>query len=309
MKAVVLVGGEGTRLRPLTYTTPKQLLPVAGVPMLERVVTHLAAHGVDEVVLSMGYKPDAFLAAYPDNKCAGVAVTYVVEAEPLDTGGAIAYAADEASIAERFLVVNGDVLTDMNYSALVDFHAARGAMATIGLTPVEDPSRFGVVVTNGDGQVTAFIEKPPAGTAPTNLINAGVYVMEAAALDVVERGRRVSVEREVFPAMVDNGTLFASASDGYWIDTGNPVSYIQANVDIAGGSVVDPSATVAATASITDSVVHAHATIGENARLDHAIVGAGASIGAGATVRDYTVVAAGASVADGADVAGEQVEQ
>lgn len=309
MKAVVLVGGEGTRLRPLTYTTPKQLLPVAGVAMLERVVTHLAAHGIDEVVLSMGYKPDAFLAAYPDNVCAGVAMTYVVEAEPLDTGGAIAYAADEASIAERFLVVNGDVLTDMNYTALIQFHATRAATTTIGLTPVEDPSRFGVVVTDGDGRVTAFIEKPAAGTAPTNAINAGVYVMETAALDNVERGRRVSVEREVFPAMVDRGTLFAVVCDGYWIDTGNPASYIKANVDIAGGSVVDPTATVAATAFITESVVHAHASIGENATLDHAIVGAGATIGAGATVRDYTVVGAGASVADGAEVAGEQVEQ
>ncbi|MEY2468009.1 MAG: mannose-phosphate guanylyltransferase, partial [Actinomycetota bacterium] len=183
MKAVVLVGGEGTRLRPLTYTTPKQLLPVAGVPMLERVVTHLAAHGVDDVILSMGYKPDAFLTAYPDHVCAGTPVRYVVEAEPLDTGGAIAYAADETSIGERFLVVNGDVLTDVNYTALIELHDARGAWATIGLTPVEDPSRFGVVVTDSDGRVTAFIEKPPEGTAPTNLINAGVYVMEPAALD------------------------------------------------------------------------------------------------------------------------------
>jgi mannose-1-phosphate guanylyltransferase len=307
VKAVVLVGGEGTRLRPLTYTTPKQLLPVAGVPMLERVVRHLAAHGVDEVILSMGYKPDAFLAAYPEGTCAGVALRYVVEAEPLDTGGAIAYAADEAAITERFIVVNGDVLTDVNYSALLDMHAARGAWATIGLTPVEDPSRFGVVVTDADGRVTAFIEKPPAGAAPTNLINAGVYVMEPAALDIVERGRRVSVEREVFPAMVDNGTLFAAACDGYWIDTGNPVSYIQANIDIAGDSVVDPTAKVDSTASIVASVVHAHAVIGAGAGVDHSIIGAGANVGSGATVRDYTVVGAGASVAEGADVAGAQV--
>lgn len=309
MKAIVLVGGEGTRLRPLTYTTPKQLLPVAGVAMLERVVTHLASHGVDEVILSMGYKPDAFLAAYPDDTCAGVAVRYVVEAEPLDTGGAIAYAADEAGVNERFVVVNGDVLTDIDFTALVNGHAASGATTTIGLIPVEDPSRFGVVVTDGDGRVTAFIEKPPAGTAPTNLINAGIYVMEPEALKSIERGRRVSVEREVFPAMVDNGILYAAACDGYWIDTGNPVSYIQANMDIAGNSVVDPSATVDPSAVIVDSVVHANAVIGAGACVDHSIVGAGATVGANANVREFSVIGPGAKVADGTEVVGQQVAE
>ena len=308
MKAIVLVGGEGTRLRPLTYTTPKQLLPVAGVPMLERVVTHLSRHGVDEVILSMGYKPDAFLAAYPDHVCAGVAVRYVVEAEPLDTGGAIAYAADEAGVDERFMVVNGDVLTDADYTALVDLHAARGALTTIGLTPVDDPSRFGVVVTDADNRVTAFIEKPSAGTAPTNLINAGVYVMETAALYSIERGRRVSVEREVFPAMVDAGTLFAGASDGYWLDAGNPVSYIQANLDIAGNSVIDPSAKVDPTAVVVDSVIHAGALIGAKAVVDHSIVGSDATVGAGATLREYTVVGSAVVVADGAQFSGDQVD-
>jgi mannose-1-phosphate guanylyltransferase len=308
VKAIVLVGGEGTRLRPLTYTTPKQLLPVAGVPMLERAVGHLAAHGVDEVILSMGYKADAFLAAYPDGRCAGVRVRYVVEDEPLDTGGAIAYAADEAGIDGRFVVVNSDVVTDMDYSALIATHAASGALTTIGLTPVEDPSRFGVVVTDVDGRVTAFIEKPPAGSAPTNLINAGIYVMEPAALDVIERGRRVSVEREVFPAMVDNGTLFASAIDGYWIDIGNPMAYIQANLDIAGNSVIDPTAKVDPSAVITDSVVLDHALVGPGAVVDHSIVGAGATIGVGASVREYAVVGPGATVADGAEVFSGSVE-
>ncbi len=309
MKAIVLVGGEGTRLRPLTYTTPKQLLPVAGVPMLERVVAHLAAHGIDEVVLSMGYKPAAFLEAYPSDTCAGMPVRYVVEAEPLDTGGAIAYAADEADVTERFVVVNGDVLTDVDFTALINRHGESGALTTIGLTPVEDPSRFGVVVTDGDGRVTAFIEKPAAGTAPTNLINAGIYVMEPGALDGIERGRRVSVEREVFPAMVDQGTLFASACDGYWIDTGNPVSYIQSNVDFAGGSAIDPTAKIDADAVIVESVVLAHAVIEAGARLDHAIIGANAVIGAGAIVRDYSVVGPGASVPAGAEVVGQQVAE
>jgi mannose-1-phosphate guanylyltransferase len=308
VKAIVLVGGEGTRLRPLTYTTPKQLLPVAGVPMLERSVGHLAAHGVDEVILSMGYKADAFLAAYPDGECAGVRVRYVVEDEPLDTGGAIAYAADEGGIDGRFLVVNSDVVTDMDFSALVANHDAWGALTTIGLTPVEDPSRFGVVVTEADGRVTAFIEKPPAGTAPTNLINAGIYVMEPEALDVIERGRRVSVEREVFPAMVANATLFAAAVDGYWIDIGNPVAYIQANLDVAGMSVIDPTAKVDPSAVITDSVVLDHARIGPNAVVDHSIIGSCASVGVRASVRDYAVVGPAATVADGVEVRGGTVE-
>jgi mannose-1-phosphate guanylyltransferase len=307
VKAIVLVGGEGTRLRPLTYTTPKQLLPVAGVPMLERSIRHLAAHGVDHVVLSMGYKADAFIAQYGDNTCAGVPVQYVVEDEPLDTGGAIAYAADEAGIDSRFVVVNSDVLTDIDFTALINMHVARGAIATIGLIPVDDPSRFGVVVTNEDGRVTSFIEKPPAGTAPTNLINAGVYVMEPAALDAIERGRRVSVEREVFPAMVDQGTLYAMACDGYWIDAGNPASYIQANLDIAGNSVVDPTATVDTSATIVDSVVLAHAVIGANVVLEHAIIGAGAVIGNGAKLTDYTVVGPDVEVPAGAEISGAQV--
>ena len=309
MKAIVLVGGEGTRLRPLTYTTPKQLLPVAGVPMLERSIRHLAAHGVDHVVLSMGYRADAFLAQYGDNTCAGVSVQYVVEDEPLDTGGAIADAADQAGVDDRFLVVNSDVLTDIDFTALINLHVARNATATIGLIPVDDPSRFGVVVTNEDDRVTAFIEKPPAGTAPTNLINAGVYVMEPAALDQVERGRRVSVEREVFPAMVEQGTLFAMACEGYWIDAGNPMSYIQANIDIAGNSVVDPTATVDPSATIIESVVMANAVIGPNALIERSVIGAGAIIGNGAKLTDYTVVGPGVEVPENAVISAAQVAE
>src|SRR5256885_799585 len=151
LRAVVLVGGEGTRLRPLTWTTPKQMLPVAEVPMIERVLAHLADHGVDEAVLSLGYRPDAFITAFPDGRCAGVKLTYAVEPEPLDTAGAIRFAAHHAGIAERFLAVNGDVLTDVDIGALVAFHHARGAEATIHLTRVDDPSRFGVVPTADDG--------------------------------------------------------------------------------------------------------------------------------------------------------------
>ena len=299
MKAVVLVGGEGTRLRPLTLTTPKPLLPVAGRPLIERVVGNLAAHRIEEVILSVGYKPDAFRAAYPSGQCAGVALRYVVETEPLDTGGAIAYAVDEAGIDERFIVVNGDVITELDVSSLVRFHAEVGASATISLVPVEDPSRYGVVVTDGTGRVSSFVEKPSAGEAPTNFINAGAYVMEPDAIESVVRGGRVSVERDVFPMLAEAGRLYALASDSYWIDTGDPAAYIQANLDIAGGSFVDPSAEVDGTAVVVDSVVLGGAKLGRGARIERSIVGPGATVGDNAVIADYCVIGPGASVGRG----------
>lgn len=309
MKAVVLVGGEGTRLRPLTLTTPKPLLPVAGVPLIERVVRNLAAHGVDEVVLSIGYKPDAFRAAFPSGECAGVAMRYVVEDDPLDTGGAIAYAVDKAELTDRFVAVNVDVLTELDVGGLIAFHERSGALASISLTPVEDPSRFGVVAIDDLGRVTTFVEKPAPAEAPTNLINAGTYVLEPEAFAGVPRGRRVSIEREIFPALVERGALFALASDAYWIDVGTPETYVQANVDIAGGAFVDPSAEVDATAVIIDSVVLGRATIGKRARIERSIVGPGAVIGDNAVVSDYSVIGPGASVAANVAVAGSRVER
>src|SRR5690349_21331540 len=188
--------------------------------MLEWVVAGLAAHGVDEAVLSVGYRPDAFREAYPDGCCAGVTLRYAVEPEPLDTGGAIRFAAIEAGVDERFLVVNGDVLTDLDVSSLIAFHAEQGAEATLALHKVDDPSRYGVVPTDSEGRVVAFVEKPPPGEAPTDLINAGTYVMEPSVIDRIPGGRRVSIERETFPAMVADGRLFARDDGGvYWLDT------------------------------------------------------------------------------------------
>ncbi|MGH9079194.1 MAG: nucleotidyltransferase family protein, partial [Acidimicrobiales bacterium] len=212
MRAVVLVGGEGTRLRPLTLTTPKQMLPIVEEPMIERVVGRLAEHGIEDAVLSLGYRPDAFIDAYPDGAIAGVSVTYAVEPTALDTAGAIRFATAFAGIDETFVVVNGDVLTDADLSGLVDFHRQHGAEATIRLTPVEDPSAFGVVPTDDQGRVEAFIEKPSRDEAPTNLINAGAYVFEPTVLDRIPRERRVSIERETFPALVEEGTLYAEGS-------------------------------------------------------------------------------------------------
>ena len=304
----MLVGGFGTRLRPLTNTTPKQMLAVVHRPMLEWVVEGLARHGVDEAVLALGYRPDLFRAAYPDDRCAGVTLRYAVDPEPLDTAGAIAHAAREAGIGERFLVVNGDVITDLDVTALVAFHDGRGAEASIALHAVDDPSAFGVVDADAEGRVRAFVEKPLREQAPSNLINGGMYVFEPSVLDRIPAGRRTSVERETFPAMVADRTLYALDDGGaYWVDTGTPQQYLRVQLDILDGrlgpspAAVDPTARVAATAIVCRSVIDAGAVIGEGATVEDAVVLAGAMVGAGAHVAG-SIVGPGATVGEGAEV-------
>jgi NDP-sugar pyrophosphorylase family protein len=301
VRAVVLVGGEGTRLRPLTNTIPKQLLPVVELTMIERVLSQLAAHGVDDAVLSLGYRPDAFLSAFPDDRACEIGLGYAVEPAPLDTAGAIAFAAAHAGIDDTFLVVNGDVLTDLDVTALVRFHHQRGAEASISLTPVEDPSRFGVVPTDDHGRVMAFIEKPAPGTAPTNLINAGAYVLEPSVLDRIDRERRVSIERETFPSMVDEGSLYALASRSYWIDAGTPAQYLQAHRDLLSGARPGPPAPGARQVGSGVWVLGAPLIDGD-VRSD-SLIGEGAVVAAGACVVD-TVVGAGARVDRGASLNG-----
>ena len=330
MRAVVLVGGFGTRLRPLTFTTPKQMLPIIHKPMIEHVLEHLAAHGITDAVLSMGYRPDAFADAYPDGTCAGVDVHYAVEPEPLDTAGAIRFAALDAGINERFVVVNGDVLTDLDVNALIDFHEVHGAEGTIALHRVDDPSAFGVVPTDPQGRVEAFVEKPPRDEAPTDLINAGTYVLEASVLDRIAGDRKVSIEREVFPAMVEDGSLYAMDGHTYWIDTGTPAKYLQAQIDLLRGergekvqgvhadalveegaivarSVLGPGVRVAAGAEVRGSILLAGCAIGAHAVVERAIVGPGATVGEGARVDDLAVLGDDALVDPGLRVSGGSV--
>ena len=309
----MLVGGFGTRLRPLTLTTPKQMLPILHKPMIERVLEHLAAHGITDAVLSMGYRPDAFADAYPDGRCAGVDLHYAIEPEPLDTAGAIRFAALDAEIDERFVVVNGDVLTDLDIAALVAFHDDHGGEGTIALHQVEDPSAFGVVPTDDGGRVLAFVEKPSREDAPTDLINAGTYVLEATVLDRIADGRKVSIEREVFPAMVADHALFAMSGNTYWIDTGTPVKYLQSQLDLLDGlrgepaqgvhptasvaddakvvrSVIGAGATVEAGAAVRDAVLLPGARVGAAAVVERAVLGRNASVGAGARIDDLAVL-------------------
>jgi mannose-1-phosphate guanylyltransferase len=306
VKAIVLVGGEGTRLRPLTLGTPKQMLAIIERPMIERVLAGLAASGIDQAVLSLGYLPDAFKRAYPSGEAAGVRLLYAVEPEPYDTAGAVRFAADAAGIDETFVVVNGDVLTDLDVSKLIGFHRSCGAEGTIRLYPVEDPSAFGVVDTDGEGRVRAFIEKPPADEAPTNLINAGTYVFEPRVLERIAPGRRTSIERTTFPEMVADGTLWAVADSSYWLDTGTPADFLQAHADLLNGRRPGPPCEGAhlvtegvwATGSpsfdghaVGPSFVGAGARIAPGARVEGSVIGRGTVVNAGAVVSGSVLMA------------------
>ena len=290
MRAVVLVGGFGTRLRPLTSSIPKPMLPVGHVPIIERLVTNLGRSGITEVTLALGFKPEPFVAAFPDGECSGVAMRYAVEPEPLDTAGAIRFAADAAGIDDTFVVVNGDILTDLDVSQLVAFHRERGAEATIHLIGVPDPSAFGVVAIDDQGRVERFVEKPAPGTAPSNLINAGTYVLEPSVLQRIPLGHKVSIERVTFPQVAESKGLFAMATDDYWVDTGRPELYLQANLDVLAGTRRHDRC----------AGVHDDATVSPSASVQHSIVAAGSSVGAATLSR--SVLLPGAVVDDGAVV-------
>jgi mannose-1-phosphate guanylyltransferase len=319
MRAIVLVGGEGTRLRPLTATRPKPMLPVAHVSMLERKLKHLADHGVTEAVLSLGYKPDAFLQAFTSGVAAGVTLSYAVEPSPLGTAGAIRFAAEEAGFLdsdETLLAVNGDILTNIDLGAVIAFHRRRNARATIALTQVEDPSMFGVVPIDSHGAVIAFVEKPPRDEAPTDWINAGMYVLERSVFDLIPTGVPVSIERETFPMLVEEGSLFAIQDSEYWLDAGTPATLLQANLD----AVDQGAAAIVATAEVRDSVID-QSLIGARSvvhgstlrrslvmngvvvepgcEIEDSIIGDDAVIQSGAILRAHTMVGDGVVVPAG----------
>jgi len=337
--AVILVGGAGTRLRPLTYALPKPMLPIVERPMIARVVEWLAAYDVTTAVLSLGYQPDAFVDAFPDGHWAGVELVYAVEPEPLDTAGAIRFAACDAGVEDETLViVNGDVLTDLDLGELTSFHSVRGGEATIALTPVEDPSAYGVVSTDERGRVAAFIEKPKRDDAPSNHVSAGTYIFEPTVISRIAAGRRVSVEREIFPGLVERDALFAFDSPAYWLDTGTADRYLQAQFDIlrglrphvalpecvehadgfylAPGSSLDGeargcgfvgrNATVDAGAEVEDVVVGASAHVAAGARVTHSVLLPGAIVREGAIV-EHSVVGTSSVVGAGSSVVGGSI--
>ncbi len=236
VQAVVLVGGEGTRLRPLTLETPKPMVPLMNMPFLERTLRRLKDAGIDDVILPAGYLPEAITSYFGDGSPLGLRIRYVIEEVPLGTAGALKNV--EQYIDGPFFVLNGDVLTSLDLSAMLDYHRAKGGIATLHLIRVDDPSPFGVAVHDATGRIERFVEKPKREEAPSNEINAGTYILERAILDLIPAGRPVSIERETFPELIASGRpLYAYTTGDYWIDLGRPEAYLDAHRHIFDGSM------------------------------------------------------------------------
>ena len=311
MQAIVLVGGEGTRLRPLTSDVPKPAVTLVDRPFLAYAIEWLGAHGVSEVVLACGFLPDVLREVLGDEERSGVKIAYVAEPEPLGTAGAIRFAAEALGerLEDHFLALNGDVLADLDLSSLVRAHGERDAKASIALHPVEDSSAYGLVRCDEEGRVLEFTEK--TGEAVPGEINAGAYVLHRSVLDLVPAGQAVSIEREVFPRLVDEG-LYGLLLDGYWMDIGTPERYLQASWDILEDRVetqVEPTAPgqlIAAEATIAGevgprAVVAAGCEVEAGAEVSDSVLLDGCTIGADARVRD-SILAPGARVEPGAQL-------
>lgn len=325
MRAVVLVGGRGARLRPLTPRTPKPLVPILNRPLLEYLLRCLHLHGVRDVTLAMTAPNAAIEAAFGDGAHLGLSIERVYEGEPLGSGGAIATCA--AGWDEPFLVCNGDLVCDIDLGAMSAAHRARAAELSIALYEVGDPSRFGVVALDGD-RITRFVEKPAAADAPSNLINAGVWLFEPGVARELDTTRFNRVEDELFPAMADGGRAIVGFRHyGYWADVGTSASYLQTNIDLLRGAapalapegfpaLLGPGTDAAASATlgmgvstgadctigagsfVTASVLWDGVHIAEGVRVDGSVLATGARVGAGA-VLDGAVLGHGAQVAAG----------
>jgi mannose-1-phosphate guanylyltransferase len=295
VQAVVLVGGEGTRLRPLTLETPKPMVPVMNVPFLERTLRRLQEAGIEDVILPAGYLPDAITSYFGDGSRLGLRLRYVIEETPLGTAGALKNV--ERFIDGPFFVLNGDVLTSLDLRAMLDYHRRKGGIGTIHLVPVEDPSRFGCVVHDATGRVERFVEKPPAGEEPTNEINAGTYLLERDVLDRIPAGRPVSIERETFPQLIAVGDrpLYAYTTTDYWIDLGKPEAYLDAHRHIFDGIMplgLTPEVDGPGRETIPASAVRPPIFVGAGCRVaPDAVVGPYAVLGDGCTVEPGAVVA------------------
>jgi mannose-1-phosphate guanylyltransferase len=334
LEAILLVGGQGTRLRPLTIATPKPLLPTAGVPFLAHQLAKAAAYGVTRVVMATFYRAEMFAECLGDGSSFGLEISYIQEETPLDTGGAIrnAGSALRGGPEDPVVVLNGDVLSGHDLTAQLAAHEAKGAAVTLHLVEVPDPSRFGCVPTDADGRVTAFLEKTPDPV--TNRINAGCYVFRREAIDRIPQGRRVSVERETFPGLISAGELVLGYVDtSYWLDVGTPEAFICGSHDlvlgelassalpgpcgealvlpggviepgakVGGGTVVGVDCHVGADAQVDGSVLFDGAVVGQGAVVRSSAIGRGARI-AGGAVLDGVVIGDGARIGSGNELA------
>lgn len=336
MQAVILSGGQGTRLRPLTTTMPKPAVPMVNRPMIWFQIDWLRSHGVTDVVMSVGYRADGLRRALDEAGHEGLSITYVEEPEPLGTAGAVKFA--ESHLKDRFLVLNGDTLADYDLSAEIAQHEATGARATLALVPVEDPTAYGVVKTDAEKRVEAFLEKPTREEAPPDpRINAGAYVLERDVLEMIPAGENRSFERDVFPQLVGDG-IYAFDADGYWLDLGTPERYVEATRDLIAGRVHsyldelrDRDGNVIAPSAVTDgaqlvapvvigeraqvapgsvvgpfSVLGPDVAVGADCRVENAVVMDAARIAPAAAVED-SIVGPSVNVGAGAAVLGGSV--
>ena len=326
MKAVILVGGQATRLLPLTNTTPKALVPVVNLPFLEHTIRHLKGHRIKDIVLALGHLSRPITEYLGDGRRLGVRLSYVVEDTPLGTAGAIKNA--ERYLDETFLVLNGDCFTDLDITAMVTRHQERRARVTIALTPVADPTSYGLVESDAEGRVSRFLEKPEPSQITTNTINAGIYVLEPEVLAQVPPHTSVSIEREIFPRLLEQGQpVYAYLSPGYWIDIGTPEKYLQLHRDLLRGksrqyapppgevvigkqSQVHPTARIKGPVAIGDgctigretiieeAVIWRNVRLGERVHLRRSIVADGCRLGDGSSIED-SVLGDNVTVASG----------
>ncbi len=306
MQALILAGGEGTRLRPLTYTVPKPVLPLAGRPHIAYVIDWLRAHGVDDVIVSCGHLAEGMRSTLAELE-PGIQICFAEEPDARGTAGAIRFA--EEMLRDRFLVLNGDVLCDLDLTALIAQHDDTGAAATIALYPVEDPTGYGLIHRHDDGEITEFLEKPEPEEIDTDEINAGAYLLDRSVLDQIPPDRAVSIEREVFPRLIGKG-LYGIRLEGYWIDIGTPARFLEANWDILEGRVE----TVVGKGLDEPKVVGEGCEVAHGAELKlPCVVGQGSRVGDGAVIErsvllDGCVVEANAVVSNSILSAGVTVE-
>jgi mannose-1-phosphate guanylyltransferase len=334
MQAVILVGGEGTRLRPLTSTVPKPVVPLVDRPFISFMLEWLQGHGIDDVIMSCGFLATSVRNVLGDGSALGIKLRFVEEPDPRGTAGALKFA--ESLLDERFLMLNGDVLTDIDLTGQIAQHERTGAKATLALAPVADPSAYGLVALNQDRSVKGFVEKPSPDQIDTNLISAGAYVLEREILQLVPPDRNVSIEREVWPRLIGAG-LYGFPADAYWLDIGTPERYLQGTFDIIEGNVdtalrarlgenwlavakdaevhgrVIPPAVIERGAHVAPGAhVGSLVVLGENVRVgpgstvERSVILSGAEIGANCTLRDC-IVAAGCRVGDGSRIEGGAV--
>jgi mannose-1-phosphate guanylyltransferase len=334
MQAVILVGGEGTRLRPLTSTVPKPVVPLVDRPFIAFMLEWLRRHGIDDVIMSCGFLASGVRNVLGDGSGLGIRLRFVEEPDPRGTAGALKFA--QSMLDERFLMLNGDVLTDIDLSEQIAQHERTGARATLALVPVADPTAYGLVRLAADNSVQDFVEKPSSDRIDTNLISAGAYVLQREVLELVEPDRNVSIEREVWPRLIGEG-LYGYPSESYWLDIGTPARYLQGTFDILEGNVqtavrarlgegwlaIDEGAEVRGRAippAVIERGVHvaegAHVgslvVLGQNVRVgsgttvERAVVMNGAEIGPGCTLREC-IVAAGCHVGAGTEITGGAV--